>query len=64
MPYLDIIKLIKDNFKNTSICISSVGNILCLKNSVTKNILNKDAIIESLISFKRSGFPGLLHILH
>ena len=24
MPYLDIIKKVKDNFQNTSICISSI----------------------------------------
>ena len=60
MPYLDIIKLIKDNFKIPVFAYQVSGEYSMIKNSVTKNILNKDAIIESLISFKRSGASGVI----
>ena len=54
MPYLDIIKLIKDNFK-IPVFAYQVSKYSLIKNGINNKILNEDAIIESLISFKRAG---------
>ena len=55
LPYLDIIKLIKDNFKIPVFAYQVSGEYSLLKNGINNKILNEDAIIESLISFKRAG---------
>jgi len=55
MPYLDIIKLIKDNFKIPVFAYQVSGEYSLIKNGINNKILNKDAIYESLISFKRAG---------
>ena len=55
MPYLDVIKLIKDNFKIPVFAYQVSGEYSLLKNGINNKILNEDAIIESLISFKRAG---------
>ena len=55
MPYLDIIKLVKDNFKIPVFAYQVSGEYSLIKNGIDDNILNKDVIIESLMSFKRAG---------
>jgi len=55
MPYLDIIKLIKDNFKIPVFAYQVSGEYSLIKNGINNKILNEEAIIESLISFKRAG---------
>ena len=55
MPYLDIIKLIKDNFKIPVFAYQVSGEYSLIKNAVNEGIIKDDAIIESLISFKRAG---------
>ena len=54
MPYLDIIKTIKDNFKIPVFAYQVSGEYSLIKNGIEKKIINNDAIIESLISFKRA----------
>ena len=55
MPYLDIIKLIKDNFKIPVFVYQVSGEYSLIKNGINNRILGEDAIIESLMSFKRAG---------
>ena len=60
MPYLDIIKLIKDNFKIPVFAYQVSGEYSLIKNAVIKGILNEDAVIESLTSFKRAGANAIV----
>jgi len=60
MPYLDIIKLIKDNFKIPVFAYQVSGEYSLIKNGIKKNILNDDAIYESLMSFKRAGASAVV----
>ena len=60
MPYLDIIKLIKDNFKIPVFSYQVSGEYSIIKNAIKNNLINKDAIIESLISLKRAGSSAIV----
>ena len=55
MPYLDIIRSIKDNFKIPVFAYQVSGEYSLIKNGINDKILTEEAIIESLISFKRAG---------
>ena len=60
MPYLDIIKLIRDNFKIPVFAYQVSGEYSLIKKGINDKILNEDAIIESLISFKRAGASAVV----
>jgi len=60
MPYLDIIKLIKDNFKIPVFAYQVSGEYSLIKNGINNNLLNEDAIIESLAAFKRAGASAIV----
>ena len=60
MPYLDIIKLIKDNFKIPVFAYQVSGEYSLIKNGIDNKILGKNAIHESLISFKRAGASAIV----
>ena len=60
MPYLDIIRLIKDNFKIPVFAYQVSGEYSLIKNAVKNNILSDKIIYESLISFKRAGANAII----
>ena len=60
MPYLDIIKLIKDNFKIPVFAYQVSGEYSLIKNGIDNKILDENAIHESLISFKRAGASAIV----
>ena len=60
MPYLDIIKSVKDNFKIPVLAYQVSGEYSMIKQSIKNNLINDDAIIESLISFKRAGASAIV----
>ena len=60
LPYLDIIRSIKDNFKIPIIAYQVSGEYSLLKNGIKNRYINEEAIIESLISFKRSGASAVV----
>ena len=60
MPYLDIIKGIKDKFKIPVFAYQVSGEYSLLANAVEKKILNKDAVYESLMAFKRAGANAIV----
>ena len=60
MPYLDIIKTVKDNFKIPVFAYQVSGEYTLIRNGIDNRILNEDAIIESLISFKRAGASAVV----
>ena len=55
MPYLDVIKLVKDNFKIPVLAYQVSGEYSLICNGIKKGILNKNTIIEVLTGFKRAG---------
>ena len=60
MPYLDIIRVVKDNFKIPVIAYQVSGEYSVLANGVKKGIIDKNAIKESLFSFKRAGANAII----
>ena len=60
MPYLDIIKLVKENFKIPVFAYQVSGEYSLITNGIINNILNENAIYESLISFKRAGANAIV----
>jgi len=60
MPYLDIIKIVKDNFKIPVFAYQVSGEYSLIKNGIRNKIINKNSIYESLISFKRAGANAIV----
>ena len=60
MPYLDIIKGVKENFKIPVIAYQVSGEYSLLTNGIYRGLINKKAILESLISFKRAGANAIV----
>ena len=60
MPYLDIIKVVKENFKIPVFAYQVSGEYSLLVNSIKKGIVDKKIIIESLTSFKRAGANAII----
>ena len=60
MPYLDIIKSVKEKFKIPVFAYQVSGEYSLISNAIYKNLINKDAILESLIAFKRAGANAIV----
>ena len=60
MPYLDIIRSVKDKFKIPIIAYQVSGEYSLIKNGIQKKIIEEKSIIESLISFKRAGANAVI----
>ena len=60
LPYLDIIRSVKENFKIPVMAYQVSGEYSLLCNAINKDIINKNAVIESLIAFKRSGANAIV----
>ena len=60
LPYLDIISIVKDNFKIPVIAYQVSGEYSLILNGIQKNILSKKSVIESLIAFKRAGANAIV----
>jgi len=60
MPYLDIIRKVKDNFKIPVMTYQVSGEYSILMNGIKKKIIDEKSIIESLICFKRAGSNAIV----
>ena len=60
LPYLDIIKTVKDNFKIPVMAYQVSGEYSLIANGVNKKIIDNNSVIESLISFKRAGANAIV----
>jgi porphobilinogen synthase len=61
MPYLDIIKLLRQNSHLPISAYHVSGEYAMMKAAVEKGWLNeKDAVLEALLSFKRAGADAIL----
>ena len=60
MPYLDIIKKAKDEFKVPLFAYQVSGEYSLIKNGIKNKIINENAVLESLIAFKRAGASAIV----
>ena len=60
MPYLDIIKTVKENFKIPVFSYQVSGEYSLIKNGISKGIISQEAVLESLISLKRAGSNAIV----
>ena len=60
LPYLDVIKSVKDNFKIPVFAYQVSGEYSMIVKSIRDGIINKNSIIESLMSIKRAGASAIV----
>ena len=61
MPYLDIVRRVKDEFKVPTYAYQVSGEYAMLKAAAQNGWLNEEAcVLESLLAFKRAGADGVL----
>jgi len=60
MPYLDIIRTIKNKFKIPVFAYQVSGEYSLIKKGIQNKIINNNAILESLIAFKRAGASAIV----
>ena len=60
LPYLDIIKMIKDNYKIPILAYQVSGEYSLICNGIKKKIIDKKTIIETLMCFKRAGANAII----
>lgn len=61
MPYLDIVRRVKDEFKAPTFVYQVSGEYAMLKAAALNGWLNEEAcVLESLLAFKRAGADGVL----
>ena len=60
LPYLDIIKSIKEKFKIPVFAYQVSGEYSLISNAIQKKLIDKHAIYESLVGFKRAGANAIV----
>ena len=61
MPYLDVLRRVKDEFKVPTFAYQVSGEYAMLKAAAANGWLDHDAVmLESLLAFKRAGADGIL----
>jgi len=60
MPYLDIVKSIKEKFKIPVFAYQVSGEYSLMENAINKKLVNRDAVYESLVAFKRAGANAIV----
>ncbi len=60
MPYLDIIKSIKEKFKLPVFAYQVSGEYSLLETAIARKLITKEAIFESLVAFKRAGANAIV----
>ena len=60
MPYLDVIQLIKKEFKVPTFAYQVSGEFSMLKNAINHGWLDKEVMLESLVSIKRAGADAII----
>ncbi len=60
LPYLDIIKIVKDKFRIPVFVYQVSGEYSLIKYGIQNKLIKEDAILESLMAFKRSGASAIV----
>ncbi|EQD65180.1 delta-aminolevulinic acid dehydratase, partial [mine drainage metagenome] len=63
LPYLDILRRIKDQFKAPTFVYQVSGEYAMLQGAIRAGWLDEKCVWESLLSFKRAGADGILTVL-
>jgi porphobilinogen synthase len=65
MPYLDVVRRVKDEFKVPTFAYQVSGEYAMLKAAAANGWLDHDAVMmEALLAFKRAGADGILTFRH
>ena len=60
LPYLDIIKLVKKNFRIPVMAYQVSGEYSLLSNGINKGLVDQNIVLESLVAFKRAGANAII----
>ncbi|PTB89985.1 porphobilinogen synthase [Pseudidiomarina aestuarii] len=60
MPYLDIVRRVKDEFQVPTFAYQVSGEYAMMQAAIANGWLAEDVIMESLLGFKRAGADGIL----
>ncbi len=60
LPYLDIIKIVKDTYKIPVVAYQVSGEYSIIANGIKSGIINEKTIIETLMCFKRAGANAII----
>jgi porphobilinogen synthase len=60
LPYLDILRRVKDEFKAPTFVYQVSGEYAMLRAAIANGWLAENVIMESLVAFKRAGADGIL----
>ena len=60
MPYLDIVRRVKDEYKAPTFVYQVSGEYSMLRGAIAQGWLPESCIMESLLAFKRAGADGVL----
>jgi porphobilinogen synthase len=60
LPYLDIVRRVKDRFGMPTFAYQVSGEYAMLKGAIERGWLDETVMLESLMSIKRAGADGML----
>ena len=60
LPYLDVIRQVKEKFKIPVMAYQVSGEYSLLSNGINKKIIDENTILESLFAFKRAGANAIV----
>jgi porphobilinogen synthase len=60
MPYLDIVRRVKESFRAPTFVYQVSGEYAMLAGAIERGWLDRKVIVESLLAFKRAGADGVL----
>jgi porphobilinogen synthase len=60
LPYLDVLRRVKDEFKAPTYVYQVSGEYSMLRGAIDRGWLPESCVLESLVAFKRAGADGIL----
>ena len=60
MPYLDVLRRVKDEFKAPTYAYQVSGEYAMLRGAIDRGWLPESCVLEALLAFKRAGADGIL----
>jgi len=60
MPYLDIVRRVKEEFRAPTFVYQVSGEYAMLRGAIERGWLPESCVMESLLAFKRAGADGIL----
>jgi porphobilinogen synthase len=60
LPYLDVLRRVKDQFRAPTYVYQVSGEYAMLRGAIDKGWLPESCVLESLVAFKRAGADGIL----